>query len=78
MVLGRVVLSYERGVPRRVTLAATVYEQALSLGVAAAGAVVWVSVYEGSGDARLWLLALVPLGLLLLHPGSSGRRRRGC
>ncbi len=72
MVLGRVVLSYERGVPRRVTLAATVYEQALSLGVAAAGAVVWVAVYEGSGDARLWLLALVPLGLLLLHPRFFG------
>jgi hypothetical protein len=72
MVLGRVVLSHERGVPRRVTLAATVYEQALSLGVAAAGAVIWLAAYEGGGDARLWLLALVPLGLLLLHPRLFG------
>ena len=72
MVLGRVVLSHERGVPRRVSLAATTYEQALSLGVAAAGAVVFVAVYEGSGDARLWLLALVPLGLVLLHPRIFG------
>jgi glycosyltransferase 2 family protein len=72
MVLGRVVLSHEQGVPRRVSLAAITYEQALSLGVAAAGAVVFVAVYEGSGDARLWLLALVPLGLLLLHPRIFG------
>ncbi len=72
MVLGRVVLSHERGVPRRVTLAATVYEQALSLGVAAAGGVVWLALYEGGGDARLWLLALVPLGLALLDPRIFG------
>jgi hypothetical protein len=72
MVVGRVVLSHERGVPRRVTLAATVYEQALSLGVAAAAAVIWVAAYEGGDDARLWLLALVPLGLVLLHPRLFG------
>jgi glycosyltransferase 2 family protein len=73
MVLGRVVLSHERGVPRRATLAATVYEQALGVGVAAAGAVVFVSLYErGGGDTRRWLLALVPLGLLLLHPRVFG------
>ena len=72
MVLGRVVLSHERGVPRRASLAATVYEQALSVGVAAAGAVIFIAVYEGSGDRRLWLLALVPLGLLLLHPRFFG------
>jgi hypothetical protein len=72
MVLGRVVLSHERGVPRRVTLAATVYEQALSLGVAAAAGVIWIAAYSGGDDARLWLLALVPLGLLLLDPRIFG------
>lgn len=73
MVLGRVVLSHERGVPRRASLAATVYEQALSVGVAAAGAVIFVAVYDGSGgDVRLWLLALVPLGLAALHPRLFG------
>jgi glycosyltransferase 2 family protein len=72
MVLGRVVLSHERGVPRRATLAATVYEQALSLGVAAAGGVIWIAAFSGGDDARLWLLALVPLGLLLLHPRLFG------
>jgi glycosyltransferase 2 family protein len=71
MVLGRVVLSHERGVPRRVTLAATVYEQALSLGVAAAGGLAWLGLF-GGGDRRLWLLALVPLGLVLLDPRVFG------
>ena len=72
MVLGRVVLSHDRGIPRRATLAATVYEQLLALGVAAAGAVVFVAAYGGGGGWRLWLLALVPLGLLALHPRIFG------
>jgi hypothetical protein len=73
MVVGRVVLSYERGVPRKASLAATVYEQALTVGVAAAGAVAFVAIYEeGGGDATLWLLALVPLGLVALHPRVFG------
>jgi hypothetical protein len=72
MVLGRVVLSHERGIPKRATLAATVYEQLLALGVAAAGAVAFVALYEGGGGARVWLLALVPLGLLTLHPRIFG------
>lgn len=71
MVLGRVVLNHERGVPRRTTLAATVYEQLLTLGVAAAGAVAFVAAYDGGG-ARIWLLGLVPLGLLALHPRIFG------
>lgn len=73
MVVGRVVLSHEQGVPRRSSLAATVYEQALTVGVAAAGAVAFVASYaEDGGDSRLWLLAVVPLGLLALHPRVFG------
>jgi len=74
MVVSRVVLAYERGVPRRISVAATVYEQLLAVGVAAAGAVVFVAVYESDdgSDARLWLLALVPLGLICLHPRIFG------
>ena len=73
MVLGRVVLSHERGIPRRATLAATAYEQILALGVAGAGAGVFVAAYEGGGGGtRLWLLSLVPLGLLALHPRVFG------
>ena len=73
MVLGRVVLAYERGVPRRVTLAVTTYEQVLTIGVAAGAAVLYVGLYAGDErDARLWFLALLPLGLLFLHPRVFG------
>lgn len=73
MVVSRVVLAYERGVPRRVTIAATVYEQLLTVGVAAGGAVGFVTFYAGDDrDSRLWFLALVPLGLLGLHPRIFG------
>jgi len=73
MVLGRVVLAYERGVPRRVTLGATAYEQVLTLGVAAAASVLYVGLYAGEDrDARLWLVALIPLGLAFLHPRVFG------
>lgn len=72
MVVGRVVLSYERGVPRRSTVAAMVYEQVLTVAVGAAGAVAFVALYSGGGDGRLWLLALLPLGLILLTPRFFG------
>ena len=73
MVVGRVVLAYERGVPRRVTLGATAYEQVLTLGVAALGSVLYIALFAGEDrSAGLWLLALVPLGLLFLHPRVFG------
>jgi glycosyltransferase 2 family protein len=72
MVLGRVVLSHERGVPRRATVAAMAYEQVLSVGVAAAAGVAFVGLYGDGGDGRVWLLALLPLGLLALHPRVFG------
>lgn len=73
MVLGRVVLAYERGVPRRVTLGATAYEQVLTLGVAALGSVLYIAFFAGEDrSAGLWLLALVPLGLVFLHPRVFG------
>jgi glycosyltransferase 2 family protein len=73
MLLGRVVLAYERGVPRRVTLGATAYEQVLTVGVAALAAVLYVAFYAGENrSAGLWFLALVPLGLLFLHPRVFG------
>ncbi|MGD9696746.1 MAG: lysylphosphatidylglycerol synthase domain-containing protein [Thermoleophilia bacterium] len=84
MVLGRVVLSHDRGVPRRVTLAATAYEQILTVALAAAGAVLFVALYGGDvGGWTLWLVVLLPLGLVLLHPrvfgplSSWGLRRIG-
>lgn len=72
MVLGRVVLAHERGVPRRASVAAITYEQLLSVGVAAAGGVAFVALYGAGGDGRAWLLALIPLGLLALHPRVFG------
>ncbi len=71
MVVGRVVLSHERGVPRRATAAAMTYELILSVGVAAAAAAVFVAVY-GVGGAAVWLVALLPLGLVVLHPKIFG------
>lgn len=69
MVAGRVVLGAEAGIPRRRSLAATVYEQALALAVAAVGGVVAVAAYgEIAGGAPIWLVALVPLILVPLHP----------
>ena len=72
MVVGRVVLGREAGIPRRVTLAATVYEQVIGLAVAAAGGVLFLALYGASGGASLWLVALVPLVVLGLHPRVFG------
>lgn len=69
MVVGRAVMFHDQGVPRGVTVAATVYEQALALGIATAGAVGYLALYGNPGDGRLlWLLAVVPLMLAGLHP----------
>ena len=70
MVVGRVVLLHDHGVSRRVSLAATVYEQALALAAGAAGGVVYLAV--AGGGAATWLVALIPLGLVLLHPRLFG------
>src|SRR5262249_4269506 len=69
MVLGRAVLAREAGVPRRVSLAATVYEQTLGLGMAAIGSVIFLAAESTLGHgALIWLAAVVPLCLVLLHP----------
>jgi hypothetical protein len=69
MVVGRAVLAREAGVPRRVSLAATVYEQTLGLGTAAIGSVIFLAAESTLGHgALIWLVALVPLCLVLLHP----------
>jgi hypothetical protein len=69
MVAGRVVLGREAGVAGRVSLAASVYEQVLALAAAAVGGVLYLAFYGYAGQGSLvWLVAAVPLGLLLLHP----------
>jgi glycosyltransferase 2 family protein len=73
-VLGRVLLSERAGVPRRLTLASVVYEQALQ-----ATSALIVSVYflidhpDLQGQPLRWgILALIPLALFLLHPRVFG------
>ncbi|MGE5280867.1 MAG: lysylphosphatidylglycerol synthase domain-containing protein [Chloroflexota bacterium] len=73
-VLGRVLLSERAGVPRRLTLASIVYEQALQ-----ATSALIVSAYflidhpDLQGQSLRWgILALIPLALTLLHPRIFG------
>ena len=73
MVASRLVLGREAGIPRRVSFAASVYEQALSLGASAVGGVILIAAYGArSVGAAAWLVALVPLGLVVLHPRLFG------
>jgi hypothetical protein len=74
MVASRLVLGQEAGIGRKVSLAASVYEQALSLGAASAGGLLLLAGY-GAGEigAAAWLVAVVPLGLVVLHPSLFGR-----
>jgi hypothetical protein len=73
MVASRLVLGREAGIPRRVSFAASVYEQALSLGSIAVGGVILIAAYGArSVGAAAWLAALVPLGLVVLHPRLFG------
>ncbi len=73
MVLGRMELGKNRGVSRRVSLAATVYEQALGLAMAAVGAALYLARHAGVvPDAARWLVVIVPLGLIVLHPRIFG------
>ncbi len=73
MVVSRVVLAHERGVPRRVTVAATAYEQVLALLVAAIAAAVFVAL-SGAITGRWGLVALgvIPLGVAAIHPRIFG------
>ena len=73
MIVGRAVLASDEGVPKRVTLAATFYEQALSLGIGTVGSVVFLAAYGNPGGRLLWLLALVPIVLAGLHPAPFRR-----
>jgi uncharacterized membrane protein YbhN (UPF0104 family) len=74
MVASRLVLGQEAGISRKVSLAASVYEQALSLGAAAAFGLVLLAAYGvGEIGPAAWLVAIVPLGLLVLHPRLFGR-----
>jgi hypothetical protein len=73
-VLGRVLLSERAGVPRRITVASIVYEQAVS----ATSAVVVASYFiiqhpDLQGESYRWaVLLLIPAAIALLHPKVFG------
>ena len=73
-VLGRVLLSERVGVPRRLTVASIVYEQALQATSAIVIAAYFLIDHPDLQDQPLrWgVLALIPLALVLLHPRVFG------
>jgi glycosyltransferase 2 family protein len=74
MVASRLVLGQEAGIPRKVSLAGSVYEQALQLGASAAGGLILLAAYgAGKIGPAAWLIAIVPFGLLALDPRLFGR-----
>jgi uncharacterized membrane protein YbhN (UPF0104 family) len=73
MVAGRVVLGREASVGGRITLAASVYEHAILLGVCATASVgLLLHVGDLGQGPWLWAVAAVPLGMALLHPRLFG------
>lgn len=73
-VLGRVLLSERAGIPRRITIASIVYEQAVS----ATSAVIVASYFiinhpDLQGESYRWaVLLLIPAAIALLHPRVFG------
>jgi glycosyltransferase 2 family protein len=73
-VLGRVLLSEKAGIPRRITIASIVYEQAISATSAIVVAAYFIIQHPDlQGDAWRWgVLLLIPLAVGLLHPKVFG------
>jgi glycosyltransferase 2 family protein len=73
-ILGRVLLSEKTGVPRRLTVASIVYEQALT----ATSAIIFAAYFfithpDLDGQPLRWaVLLLIPLAIVLLHPRVFG------
>jgi uncharacterized membrane protein YbhN (UPF0104 family) len=74
-VLGRVLLSERAGVPRRITVASIVYEQAISATSAIVVAAYFIIKHPDlQGDPIRWaVLILIPLAILVLHPKVFGK-----
>jgi glycosyltransferase 2 family protein len=73
-VLGRVLLSERAGVPRRITIASIVYEQAISATSAIVVAAYFIIKHPDlQGEPWRWgVLLLIPLAITLLHPKVFG------
>lgn len=74
-VMGRVLLSERVGIPRRITVASIVYEQAISATSAIVVAAYFIIKHPDlQGDPIRWaVLILIPLAVLILHPKVFGR-----
>jgi len=69
MLVGRAVMGTAWGVPKKTTVAATIYEQLIGLGLGAAASVAYFGIYGSAGNKQLmWLLVMIPIGLVGLHP----------
>jgi hypothetical protein len=73
-VLGRVLLSERAGVPRRITIASIVYEQAVSATSAVAVAAYFIISHPDlQGEPLRWaVLLLIPAAIAILHPRVFG------
>jgi hypothetical protein len=73
-VLGRVLLSERAGVPRRVTIASIVYEQAISATSAIVVAAYFIVNHPDlQGQPARWLVVLlIPAAIVILHPRVFG------
>ena len=73
-VLGRVLLSEKAGVPRRITIASIVYEQAISATSAIVVAAYFIIKHPDlQGDSWRWgVLLLIALAIVVLHPKVFG------
>ncbi len=73
-VLGRVLLSERAGVPRRITIASIVYEQAISATSAIIVAAYFIINHPDlQGQPLRWaVLLLIPVAIVLLHPRVFG------
>jgi len=74
-VLGRVLLTERAGVPRRISLASIVYEQAISATSAIVVAAYFIIKHPDlQGYPERWaVLLLIPIALFVLHPKVFGR-----
>lgn len=73
-VVGRVLLSERAGVPRRITIASIVYEQAVSATSAVAVAAYFIISHPDlQGEPLRWaVLLLIPAAIVILHPRVFG------
>jgi hypothetical protein len=73
-VLGRVLLSEKAGIPRRITIASIVYEQAVSATSAVVVAAYFIIKHPDlQGEPWRWgVLLLIPAAIVLLHPKVFG------